>query len=227
MPIIRNPDNVLMDDGAPDPKALTHVLKEHDQMISRYNLLADYYDGKHPIAERELMDPDAPNNKLVINYAEYISDFASSYFMGNEIQYTGNAIDPILDAFSEQHIHMVDTELARDLSRFGVAYELVYMSSDDTPIPKSTNIDPRNAVIVVDNSVEYKTLLGIYRYAHMDKDNKQDGETVMVYTPTHIYECHYKQDLKLIEDSPHPFGRCPMLEYWNKPNLKADYESVL
>lgn len=229
MTIIRNPDYLFREDGGLNLKTLHGVLKEHDLQHERYHRLADYYDGKQAILTRELSDPDAPNNKLMINYAEYISDFASSYFMGNEIEYIGDSMDPIREAFSAQHIHMVDTELARDLSRFGVAYELVYMSSDDKPIPKSTNIDPRNAVIVVDDSVEYKTLIGIYRHEYRNKDNRVEGEVIRVYTAAHIHSYRLQGgELKPYEDvTDHPFGKVPLLEYWNKANQTADYESVI
>lgn len=229
MAIIRNPDYLFSEDGVLNSSTLINILKEHDEALPRYDKLADYYDGKHSIITRSLKDPDSPNNKIVVNYAEYISDFASSYFMGNEIKYVGDQIDWIIEAFNKQLIHMVDTELSRDLSRFGIAYELVYMSSDDIPMPKSTNIDPRNAILVVDDTVEYKTLLGIHRYPHRNAANEADGEIIRVYAPSAVFSYTWKAGVLTSkgDEEPNVFGRVPMIEYWNKPNLTGDYESVL
>lgn len=230
MAIIRNPRYVFNEDGSINLETVRYCLNEHRGQISRFDTLKDYYDGNHSISGRELSDTDAPNNKVTVNHAEYITDFATGYFMGNEISYVGEKIEPITENFKAQHIHMVDTELSRDLSIYGIAYERPYMSSDDVPIPKSTNIDPRNAFVIVDDTVEYKTLLGINYYPRIDGKGEVDGEEVKILTSNKILNYYLKtteSDFEFIDEEEHYFGKVPMIEYWNKVNLKGDFESVL
>ncbi len=230
MPIIKDRE-LLNEDGTVPGILIQKCLEEHQMMINRYNLLDEYYNGKHKILGRAFNSEDIPNNRLVCNHAEYITDMATGYFIGNPITYKDDDIKPILENFDVIDIHNIDTELCRDISKFGVGYEMIYMSSDEIPIPKSVKLDPRNTVLVVDDTVEHKSLFGIHYYEKKDINNTLLGYYVNIYTRDKIY--HYftsslsNTDMELLSEEEHYFNGVPVIEYWNKSNLQGDYESVI
>lgn len=230
MAIIR--DRALLGANGEVPiKLLLNCIAEHQTQIDRFSKLNDYYDGKHEILKRTLSNNDLPNNKLVCNHAEYITDMATGYFIGNPVTYKDDDIEPILDNFKKISIHNIDTELCRDISINGVGYELVYMSSDEVPIPKSTNIDPRSIFLVVDDTVEYKSMFAVHYYSKYNLDNNIVGHYVNVYTAGMIYKYLFKnlrsEQCELLAEEQHYFKQVPVIEYWNKKNLKGDFEGVI
>lgn len=224
-------DRAFIQDGEIPIKLIKNCIKEHQDKIDRFNKLADYYDGEHIIKSRTLSNSSLPNNKLVANHAEYITDVATGYFMGNAIKYVDDDIEVIQDNFKDNVIHNIDTELARDISKFGVGFELVYMSSDAVPVPKSTNIDPRNIFLVVDDTVEYKPMFAVHYYSKKDIEGKEEGYIIKVYTERYIITYFIKeltgenyQELDRVE---HFFNSVPVIEYWNKSNQQGDFEGVI
>lgn len=232
MTIKRSEEVLFMRDGRPNLKALLSCLSEHEKTINRFNTLKKYYDGVHDILNREKELADLANNKLVINHAEYITDFATAYFMGNEIKYNfpneknRTDDDSLIQAFKKANINQVDIEISRDLSIFGIGLEYIYQNKDG--VTKSTNLDPRNAFIVVDDTVEENTLIGVRRIIKRDEENEHIGETVEVKTSNRVYTYDYiNSELTLTAEADNLFNEVPMIEYWNKPNRKGDFESVI
>lgn len=76
MPIIKDRE-LLNEDGTVPGILIQKCLEEHQMMINRYNLLDEYYNGKHKILSRAFNSEDIPNNRLVCNHAEYITDMAT------------------------------------------------------------------------------------------------------------------------------------------------------
>ena len=230
--IKRSEDIIFNEDKSINEKALVSCLKEHTESIDRFTTLKDLYDGKHAILKRSKVQTDLANNKLMINHAEYITDFATAYFMGNPIKYTfpeeetRTDDDSLLQAFRKANITQVDTELARDLSIFGIGIEYVYQDKEGNT--KSTNLDPRTAFIVVDDTVEENSLLGVHRIKKRDINNKEIGEILKVITDNTVYTYEFKNDkLSLINEELNVFNEVPIIEYWNKVNQKGDFESVI
>lgn len=230
--IKRSEDIIFNEDKSINLKALISCLKEHTKSIERFSMLKDLYDGKHAILDRSKVQTDLANNKLMINHAEYITDFATAYFMGNPIKYTfpeeetRTDDDSLLQAFRKANITQVDTELARDLSIFGIGIEYVYQDKEGNT--KSTNLDPRTAFLVVDDTVEENTLLGVHRIKKRDEENKEIGEVIKAITDNTVYTFEFKNNaLNLINEEVNIFNQVPMIEYWNKVNKKGDFESVI
>lgn len=217
---------MLFHEGTINLNVLQSCIVEHQSKIMRYDMLKAYYDGEHAINNRVMRVNDRPNNKVMVNHAEYITDFATAYFIGNPIYYHLEQNEQLKQALSKSNLAMVDTELSREISIFGIGYELIYQNKNGETI--STNIDPRNAFIIVDDTVEYNTLLGVHYYDRKNEENKIIGKTVNVYTPEKQY-IYFYNDQKLIYESEKEviYGRVPIIEYWNKANQKGDFESVV
>ena len=122
---------------------LNDVINYNEKYKDRYKKLELYYLGKHDIFNRQKEDNGAKNNKVMVNHAKYITDTNVGYLLGNPVDYqvgkkeeTGDPlydIQPILDAYKRQTINDLDSEIAKDVSIFGLQYEYVYANEEAEP----------------------------------------------------------------------------------------------
>lgn len=227
--IIRN-ENSLFKDGVLNEKVLLSCLNEHSKKIARYKMLEDYYNGNHAILNRERKDV---NNKVVVNHAEYITDFLTAYFGGNPIKYIfkdsekTTADEKLEKAFKLAHIDYVDTEIIRNVSIYGLGYELTYQDRDG--ITKSASINPKNCFLVCDDTVEKNELIGVHINAKYDDDGREIGQTLNVYTNNKellVYDV-IQGNITFVDIFENVFDRVPIIEYTNKVNQKGDFEGVI
>ncbi|MFC5468422.1 phage portal protein [Cohnella suwonensis] len=229
MAIIR--DRAFMPDPNDVPlDLLISCVKEHQSELARLDKLDRYYRGEHVILKREESVTGLPNNKLVANHAKYVTDIAVGYTFGHPVKYDGKQIEDALDAYKTIDVTSHDSEIGKDLSIFGIGRELYYLSSDDSPIPKVTCIDPRSLFLVVDDTVEYRSLFGVHYYERKDIDGASTGYKVFVYTSGWIIE--YSADnltggYELVDINEHYWGVVPVVEFWNNEEQMGDFEGVI
>ncbi|MBR1738570.1 MAG: phage portal protein, partial [Firmicutes bacterium] len=226
--IIRNREDI----GKIDDDVLNSVLREHYTETERFDKLDRMYRWEHSILKRELADA-APNNRVVCNYAKYISDMAVGYLLGKPISYRAENEDDIREMqrrFNAANMANTDAEIAKDMSILGKAEELIYMSDDDIPIAKSINIDPRNAFVVYDDTIENRKIFGVYYYPRYDLEGRIREYVINVYTKDKHYKylCGNIFDRKktLAEENRIYFCDVPMIEYLNNEEEQGDFEQV-
>lgn len=215
-------------------KVINDVINYNEKFKNRYKRLEKYYMGKHDILERE-KDEILINNKVMINHAKYITDTNVGYLLGNPVDYQvgkddeGNPlydIEPVLDEYKKQTINDLDTEIAKDVSIYGVQYEYVY--ANENAEPRSCEVDNQNTIIVYDDTVEHKKLFGInYRAIYA-------GETFKYYEIIYAndkvirtYKSTNKTLTQTSKERPHAFGAVPFIEYKNNPEFLGDFEPVI
>ena len=210
-------------------EVLNRVIQYNDSKAERYKALTDYYMGNHSIFNRTKENDGLKNNKVMTNHAKYITDMAVGYLLGNPVDYQatdGYDIEPVIDAYAKQTINDLDSEIAKDVSIYGIQREYVYVNENAEP--KSCEIDNENSIIVYDDTVEHNKLFGlIYRPIF-------EGETFKYYD---IIYCDKKEIVsyhstdkvlsKIGEAKPHMCGDVPMIEYKNNPELIGDFEPVI
>lgn len=207
---------------------LNDVISYNEKYKERYKMLEDYYLGKHNIFTRT-KEERLKNNKVMINHAKYITDTNVGYLLGNPVDYQateGYDIEPILDAYKKQTINDLDSEIAKDVSMFGLQYEYVYANGDAEP--KSCEIDNKNAIIVYDDTVEHNKLFGlIYRPI-------KEGTTFKYWDIIYVDDkeiINYRSTDKTLskkgKTQPHMFGKVPLICYKNNPEFLGDYEPVI
>lgn len=226
-------DKELMADGIPTPEILEYCIKQHQGTLARLNKLSDYYDGKQDISNRTFGNPNIPNHKIVANHAKYIVDIATGFLVGNPIAYSGSQVDKILDEYSRMDIISHDTELEKDLSVFGIGYELMYLApvdEGDTEI-RIKSIDPRGIFVVTDDTVDKNPLFGVHYQQRFKLDGSLNYYLINVYTEDKIYTYHAKGlskgQMTLFEESEHYFGAVPVVEYRNNEERQGDFEQQI
>ena len=226
-------DKELMQDGIPTPEILEYCIKQHQGTLARLNKLSDYYDGKQAISNRTFGNPNIPNHKIVANHAKYIVDIATGFLVGNPIAYSGSQVDKILDEYSRMDIISHDTELEKDLSVFGIGYELMYLApvdEGDTEI-RIKSIDPRGIFVVTDDTVDKNPLFGVHYQQRFKLDGSLNYYLINVYTEDKIFTYHAKGlskgQMSLFEESEHYFGAVPVVEYRNNEERQGDFEQQI
>lgn len=221
------------ENGIPDAEMLESCLKEHLCGVDRLTALRAYYDGRHAIAHRR-KSAGLPNNRIAHGFPRYIATMAAGYLIGNPVRYESDsqeaALAVLLREYESGAVDSVDAELARDASIYGKAVELVY--ADENARPRTASLDPRDAFVVYDDSVENRPLLGMYAMPWRRNDGRLMGYLVYVYTQHYVISYRMKAltqpDMKrplCVQE--HYFDRVPLIEYWNDEDERGDFEGVI
>ena len=230
MAIIKDRD-LLNEDGSISNKLLVKCIDAHKKLVDRYSTLNNYYDGEHKILSRTLTTESLPNNKIVANHAEYITDMATGYVFGAPITYSGDGSEELNEIFTEIDEDSHNNELALDMSVFGVGYELLYMNDDEVPYPELAVVSPLNSFLVVDSTVKQKPMFGVIYYPKYDIEGTLKGYDVNVYTDksvTHYFFTNLSNESPEVDEpEEHFFKDIPLVEYKNNKRLKGDFEGVI
>ena len=75
-------DFILPADTEMNMELLLELIKKHQTLVaSRYQLLKDVYESRYPILEQQAKDVYKPDNRLVVNFAKYLTDTFNGYFI--------------------------------------------------------------------------------------------------------------------------------------------------
>ena len=70
--------------------------------------------------------------------------------------------DKLLELYDNQQMITHDKKMVIDMCATSTAYELIYMSDDEVPVPKTAKILSENAFIVFDNTVEQNSIYAVW-----------------------------------------------------------------
>ena len=209
-------------------QVLNDVIAYNERYKARFEMLERYYLGRHSILERT-KDDRLSNNKVMVNHAKYITDTNVGYLLGNPVDYQaskGYDIEPLMDAYKKQTINDLDSEIAKDVSIFGLQYEYVY--ANENAEPKSCEVDNKNTIIVYDDTVEHNKLFGlIYRPIYKGATFKYWEIIYVDKKVKRVYKCYSKSLQQVGKDEPHAFGDVSLICYKNNPELMGDFETVI
>lgn len=128
-----------------------------------------------------------------------------------------------------QDIPSLDSEIVKDMSIYGRAYELIY--ADASSQPRSVKLNPENTFICYGQTVTESKLLAVYYYKKYDLDGSCKGIECYVYDSSYIYIYSCDTDnfaaLELKEKTRHYFGDVPVIEYRNNEEMQGDFEQLI
>lgn len=213
------------------PQSIAQAMTTWNSYLSRYIRLYNYYIGEQPIRDRK--DGEGENH-VVSNLCYYVVNAFKGYLVGYPPEYVCAPEDKkakeIIDLYRHQNKARVEAEIAQNLSIFGVAYELVYLSDDATPVPKSTVLSPMDAFVAYSGDVESDSVFGAVRYEEKD-DKGVTTYRLYLYTRTdfEIWTSHsYTGPWERVgKPQPHGFNRVPLIEYCNNSERMGDFEQII
>ena len=224
---------LLKDASEVTPQKICEYIKMHRNNLSaRYQRLEDYYTGKHDILLRRPKRRDDPCNNVVCNYAKYISDIGSGFLIGEPVSYQSEEdLTDLLEWFKAAEVDVQDNDNAEDQSIYGVAYELVYMSSDESPTPKTASIHPSQAFVIYNSTVELLPVAGVYYHETRDTITQQvNGYDAEISTDTQYMRFHLTADFAIdgeVTAEGNPFGMVTLIEIYNNRFLQGDFEQLI
>lgn len=240
MDVILTYDREAMD--ALDSAKIMALISRHiEEVVPELDKNMNYYLGEQEILGKERTEDGAPNAKPVCNHAKDISDTASGYFLGNPISYKligeqdeskKAAFDAFMDALDDATVDDDDQDNALMLSICGKTYEYIY-AAEGEPILQEKPIDPQNAFIVYDQSIEHRELFGVYYYTKKDDLSDDDTEWLYVLVMTETELKYYKIEngtedvVEPYRVEQHMLGSVPLIEYKNNRFAIGDFSQQI
>ena len=184
-------DEELVDKLNPSFDVINYAINQQKKRIERFDKLEDYYEGNQDILSKKISSfdynqNDSKDTKVMVNNAKYITDIMVGFTTGNPISIApgkGKNIQPVLDTFEDMDIDAHNTELEKDLSVFGCAYELLYVQKEnEVSKVKIGKIDPRGIVVVTDDTLDHNPLFAIYYQEKHDLNGASNGYLITIFS---------------------------------------------
>lgn len=217
-----------------DTEALRALIMDHYQkQCPRLAALDDYIKARNVAIlsdDTRRVEKGKSDHRAAHNFAKVINVFDVGYNTGIPIKKSSEdskIIEMIADFDKMNDIESLDSELWRDVSKYGRAYELQYRNEQDQDKTVISNVFETFVVYSLD--VERKPLFAV-RYPKYTV-GVEERVSVVVYTDTETIE--YKQTgmatLHLVEDKRqrHLFGEVPVTEYSSDRYRQGSYEDII
>lgn len=208
------------------------IIKRHQMEIPRMELLEEYYANKNAILRRQMADETKPNNKVANPYASYISDTLVGYFMGEPVRYTCDddaLLEDLQMIFEYNDEADENSELAKDASIVGIAFEELYVDEADKMI-RFKRLDPKSVIPIYDKTIQENMIACIRYYKDFDYTNDTTYTIIEVLDDTMVRTYRSGDvisSLELLDEHPHYFGMVPIAVYENNEDLTGDFEKVI
>lgn len=213
-------------DGELTVEKVSEFIQDHEfNSKPRFNKLYNYYLGFHGILERQY-EPTKPQARIVHNFASYITNTATSYFMGTPISYTSEddkaleAVQQILKFNDEGDMNSIHAE---NMSIFGESYELLYIDKESRIDTRIAVIAPDEMFVVYDYALEPNIIAGVRYYRN------ETGELIVeLYdnkTITYLKGDAYH--LTIVDSVEHFFKDVPVSVFVNNNSRQGDFETVI
>ena len=203
---------------------LESFINKHQQLVTASFLpLENMYKGNHEILRMEEKPLNKPDNRIVMNFAKYIVDTLNGYFLTIPIKINHESDEymaKLQDILDFNNIDDEQYELSKDMSIFGVGYEMLYL--DEEARENILHLSPKETFVIRDNSIRKRIRYGVHYYR--DEENKLKG-TFSDDQKIYYFE-EGKNGLYISEEYPHYFGDCPIDEWRENEECQSAFESV-
>lgn len=192
--------------------------------------LRKVYKGADNVSKMEF-EHVAIDNEVHVNLASMIVRNATNYFIGKPVTHSfsdkfknSGLADYITELNRKSSEKKENKILAKDLSIFGLGYELV--NYDDKKEMYFKRLDPLNTFLVVNNFV-FEEKIGYVTYSKKVVNNKVIKQGY-VYTAEKIYKFNNENNnYTLEEEAINVLGEIPVVLYVNNDEMTGDFEFVV
>ncbi|KRM17271.1 prophage Lp1 protein 39 [Companilactobacillus nantensis DSM 16982] len=234
--------DAVKDDPVKLGEVATQFIEKHQALqVPRLLTLYRYYIGDNDIHYWNSEKPESrADNRIASGFAHFITSIKTGYRFGNPIKFQYNEDsdtskddedklnDLIADFNSKNDESYHEKIMGKNLSIMGRAYELMYVRENTNEVALRP-VNPANAFVVYDSSMEQHSLFAVYYYNV--NFNQQDYWYTVIYTDDHIYyykpTSDYDGQLTLLRSEEHSFGSVPITEYINNDERMGDWEYKL
>lgn len=196
----------------------------------KYKKLEEYYRNKNKILNRT-MESGKPNNKLAHSFCRYITNMATSYFLGKPIQYNGKDeayLEALNQVYRKNYINSLNFELAKEASKKGISFELMFI--DENGKLEEQKLSAEEVIPI------YSPVLGEFLECAIRIWSDYDIEGTMVKQSAELITksdiITYVREMegatfRLVDARTHYFSDVPVIVIWNNEEQMGDYEPVI
>lgn len=210
-----------------DEKFLTKLV---DRFLSKevpaFLKLQKYYKAENAILSREMAE-GKPNNRIAHGFARYISNMATSYFIGKPIKYVAKDKDYqelLKKELGNNYIGTVNYEASKEASKKGIAFLLLFLDEGGTLRIKKCDAE---TIIPVYSPRLGEFLEGAVRiWDEYDIDGNLLSQGAALYDKKEIWT--FKRTgpggmFHLENVEIHMFDDIPVIVIWNNEDACGDY----
>lgn len=210
-----------------DERFITKIVdKFRSNEIVNYYKMQKYYDVQTEILKRT-MEEGKPNNRLAHGFARYITNMATSYFIGKPIRYiTDNKEyqDILKKEFQNNYIDTVNFEASKEASKKGISFLLLFL--DEGGILRIKKCDAETIIPVYSPRLGEFLEGAIRIWDEYDIDGKLIAQYAALYDKKEIWT--YKRtsmtaNFALENLETHMFDDIPVIVIWNNEEICSDY----
>ena len=212
-------------DAQMSPEFLAKYIGKHKTLVrDRYQKLEDAYENRYSIYDQTKKPDWKPDNRVSINYAKYIVDTMSGFFMGVPVKTSSDkdqikAYMELLDQYNDADDN--NSELSKIADIHGRAYEMYFV--DDSGNIGLSHLTPLTAFMIKDDSILERPLFFIRYYK--DENGVEWGSWADGTVVQHFKNCGSYQWID--EPRQHGFSGVPATEFVNNEECMGLFESVL
>lgn len=222
---------IVTDNGEINATNVAKWIEAFERNIKPYlKDLKRVYKGADDISKMEF-DNVKIDNEVHINLASMIVRNATNYFIGKPI--THSFSDKFKNSGLAEYITKINLKskekkenkiLAKDLSIFGLGYELVNYDNNKEMYFK--RLDPMNTFLVVNNFVfEEQVCYITYSKKVINGKTTKQG---FIYTDETIYSFSNENDKYVVqEETKNVLGEIPVVMFINNDEMTGDFEFVV
>lgn len=213
-----------------EERFLTRLVGKFRQAeVVNYDRLDRYYEAENDSIRLRSMKNGKPNNKIAHAYAGYITNMATSYFMGKPIRYISENDDLIrsLQEYLDES-YSNDYEISKAASKKGVAFELLYI--DESSMLRNQKYEAQEIIPVYSPRPGEFLECAVHLWESRDIDGNLLRDYVDVYDKKEIWHFSRRDkaaNFELMGIEPHLLSDVPVIVYWNNEERRSDYEKVI
>jgi SPP1 family phage portal protein len=147
-----------------------------------------------------------------------------SYSVADEANNEDAYFEALEDVFQANREAELNTELGKDQTIFGEAYELHYIDNDEA-VDQFAKVSVFDFIPVYNYDIKPKLIAGI-RYFKTAETQYQQYQVEVYYAKTIEYFELRGGTLNPLETKSHPYGQVPVVIYRNNEDLKGDLEHI-
>lgn len=205
------------------------IIDENTQDL-KFQVLNEYYIGKHKILSETKKDSTAPNNRLVINMAKYITDTATGYFIGEPVIYNSRNeefLEQVQDIFDYNDEQDENMEIAKICSIEGSCFEMLYL--DEEARIRIARIPAENGIMICETDSGFSNPLAFIRTTISKNKDKQVIKKVEFWNYNQVMRFRSVNDgyLEMLSIEDHFWQDVPFVEYINNEERRGDFEGVI
>lgn len=201
-----------------------YIQKNDIKSNQRYLPLWNAYNNDYEIFHAKAKAAWKPDNRIAVNFAQYIVDTFEGFFLGHPIKVACEdeaVAEYINENDNDNDSDDINAELSSIVSIFGRGYRIIYVNEDGEI--GSAYLDPMESFAIYNESItpRMRYFVRTYKDTHNNRVGSVSDDTFVRYFTME------GGGITWLEEYPHGFSGVPVVEFIQNRARTGIFESVL